>query len=147
MHNLNTRNPFDQFAANHSTAMASPNPTHASNIALQIPQDYFYSVASMSSSSTALSSPALSSRVLYAQTFERPDTARSLPARNKHKNMEELLGQKTEVINNESDFNSLPVSVRKKVCAVFFIKHINSAKSGAIRHTSQVGASKRKRSG
>lgn len=71
----------------------------------------------MSSSTAELSSPALSSRALYAETFERPNTAKSLPARNQHKDMEEVMGQKREVINNESDFNSLPVSVRKKVRA------------------------------
>lgn len=118
MHNLTIRHayiawfpPFNQFAA----IMTSPNPTRASNIALQIPQDYFYSVASMSSSTTELSSPALSSRALYAETFERPDTARSLPTGTKRKDMEELLGQKREFITNENDFNALPASVRKKV--------------------------------
>jgi hypothetical protein len=77
----------------------------------------FYSSTTLSSSTSDLSnfndlSEPLSPRTLYAQSFHRPSSARSLPSSNRYrKNMKEMTGFGT----TEEEFEALPIAVRRKV--------------------------------
>jgi hypothetical protein len=77
----------------------------------------FYSSTTLSSSTSDLSnfndlSEPLSPRILYAQSFDRPSSARSLPSSNRYrKNMKEMTGFGT----TEEEFEALPIAVRRKV--------------------------------
>jgi hypothetical protein len=52
-----------------------------------------------------------SPRTLYAQSFDRPESARSLPTGRFHKNMKEITGFGM----TEEEFDSLPIAIRRKV--------------------------------
>jgi hypothetical protein len=80
----------------------------------------FYSSTTLSSSTSELNnfnnlnnlSEPLSPRALYAQSFDRPSSARSLPSSKRfRKNMKEMTGFGT----TEEEFEALPIAVRRKV--------------------------------
>jgi hypothetical protein len=73
----------------------------------------FYS--SLSSSTSDLNTPPspLSARALYAESFDRPISSRSLPTNRYRKNMKEITGFTT----TEEEFDALPIAVRRKVRA------------------------------
>ena len=79
----------------------------------------FYSLTTPLSSSTSDSNnnnninnaEPLSPRILYAQSFHRPNSSRSLPTKRFHKNMKEMTGFGT----TEEEFEALPIAVRRKV--------------------------------
>jgi hypothetical protein len=93
-------------------------------MSLSIPMN-FYSSTSLSSSTCNLnfdpnSTTPLSPRTLYAQTFDRPLSSRSLPSgRFARKNMKEMTGFGT----TEEEFEALPIAVRRKVrqYSIFFL--------------------------
>ncbi|PMD41535.1 hypothetical protein L207DRAFT_426513 [Hyaloscypha variabilis F] len=76
----------------------------------------FYSSTTLSSSTSDLNnfnntSEPLSPRLLYAQSFDRPSSARSLPSSKRYrKNMKEMTGFGT----TEEEFEALPIAVRRK---------------------------------
>lgn len=53
----------------------------------------------------------LSPRTLYAHSFDRPGSARSLPSGKFRKNMKEMTGFGT----TEEDFDALPIAIQRKV--------------------------------
>jgi hypothetical protein len=75
----------------------------------------FYSSHTVSSSTSDLSnidnSEPLSPRILYAQSFYRPQSSRSLSSKRFRKNMKEMTGFRT----TEEEFEALPIAVRRKV--------------------------------
>lgn len=75
----------------------------------------FYSSTSLSCSTSDLNnidnSEPLSPRFLYAQSFHRPQSSRSLPSTRFRKNMKEMTGFRT----TEEEFEALPIAVRRKV--------------------------------
>ncbi|TVY55946.1 hypothetical protein LCER1_G003438 [Lachnellula cervina] len=76
------------------------------------PLDPIYtSSVSLSSSSADRNSTILTPRTLYAQTFDRPSSSRSLPSEPQYrKNMKEFTGFET----TEAEFDALPLAVRRK---------------------------------
>ncbi|TAQ85305.1 hypothetical protein B7494_g6361 [Chlorociboria aeruginascens] len=72
---------------------------------LQVP---FYSSTTLCSSTSDLYPSTTSPRTLYAQTFDRPDTSRSLPRR---KNMKDFT---RGFATSEEEFEALPLSIRRK---------------------------------
>ena len=93
----------------------------------------FYSSTTLSSSTSDLSNlininEPLSPRTLYAQSFDRPSSARSLPSSKRfRKNMKEMTGFGT----TEEEFEALPIAVRIKVRGDIFITS-NSSRSRAF---------------
>jgi hypothetical protein len=90
-------------------------------MSLSIPMN-FYSSTSLSSTSNLNFDPnsttPLSPRTLYAQTFDRPLSSRSLPSgRFARKNMKEMTGFGT----TEEEFEALPIAVRRKVRRYIFL--------------------------
>lgn len=84
-----------------SNTLSSCSTTHLSTI--------------LSSSSTSdledfENSAVLSPRTLYAQSFDRPASARSLPSGRFRKNMKEITGFGT----TEEDFEALPIAIQRK---------------------------------
>lgn len=82
----------------------------------------FYSSTTLSSSTSDLSNlininEPLSPRTLYAQSFDRPSSVRSLPSKRFRKNMKEMTGFGT----TEEEFEALPIAVRRKVRWDIFI--------------------------
>ncbi|TVY24584.1 hypothetical protein LHYA1_G006288 [Lachnellula hyalina] len=77
----------------------------------------YTSSVSLSSSSSDPNSTALTPRTLYAQTFDRPSSSRSLPSTQYRKNMKEFTGFET----TEAEFDALPLAVRRKVCSTIFL--------------------------
>jgi hypothetical protein len=83
----------------------------------------FYSSTTLSSSTSDLSNlininEPLSPRTLYAQSFDRPLSVRSLPSSKRfRKNMKEMTGFGT----TEEEFEALPIAVRRKVRWDIFI--------------------------
>jgi hypothetical protein len=75
----------------------------------------FYSSTTLSSSTSDLNNinnaEPLSPRILYAQSFDRPQSSRSLPSNRFRKNMKEMTGFGT----TEEEFEALPIAVRRKV--------------------------------
>ena len=70
---------------------------------------------SSSSAASNLNSSALSPRTLYADSFDRPLSSRSLPAGGRfRKNVKEMTGFAT----TEEEFEALPIAVRRKVRAL-----------------------------
>jgi hypothetical protein len=92
----------------------------------------FYTATTLSSSTSDLKnlinlSEPLSPRTLYAQSFDRPSSARSLPSSKRfRKNMKEMTGFGT----TEEEFEALPIAVRRKVRGDIFITS-NSSRSRA----------------
>lgn len=93
--------------------------TASNHNTLQVPKSKFYAHSDTSHSTSNLDSPALSPRVLYAETF-RPHTSQSLPATStnfpvqaQRKNMREIIGTTTT-----DEFEALPLAVRRKVRVV-----------------------------
>jgi hypothetical protein len=92
----------------------------------------FYSATTLSSSTSDLNNlinlnEPLSPRTLYAQSFDRPSSARSLPSSKRfRKNMKEMTGFGT----TEEEFEALPIAVRRKVRGDIFITS-NSSRSRA----------------
>ncbi len=88
------------------------------SLSTQSSMNPFYSSATLSSSTSDLNSfnntsEPLSPRLLYAQSFDRPSSARSLPSSKRfRKNMKEMTGFGT----TEEEFEALPIAVRRKVC-------------------------------
>jgi hypothetical protein len=75
----------------------------------------FYSSPIFSSLTSDLNnidnSEPLSPRILYAQSFHRPQSSHSLPSKRFRKNMKEMTGFRT----TEEEFEALPIAVRRKV--------------------------------
>jgi len=88
------------------------------SLSTQSSMNPFYSSTTLSSSTSDLNnfnntSEPLSPRLLYAQSFDRPSSARSLPSSKRYrKNMKEMTGFGT----TEEEFEALPIAVRRKVC-------------------------------
>jgi hypothetical protein len=87
------------------------------SLSTQSSMNPFYSSTTLSSSTSDLTtfnniSEPLSPRMLYAQSFDRPSSARSLPSSKRfRKNMKEMTGFGT----TEEEFEALPIAVRRKV--------------------------------
>ena len=102
--------------------MPSMSAGNRASMSLSIPMN-FYSSTSLSSSTSNLNSDPnsttpLSPRTLYAQTFDRPSSSRSLPSgRFARKNMKEMTGFGT----TEEEFEALPIAVRRKVRRYIFL--------------------------
>ncbi|TVY82232.1 hypothetical protein LSUE1_G004993 [Lachnellula suecica] len=90
--------------------MAPSLPRSSGRLEPPPPSNPFYSSTSLSSSTSDLSFSILSPRALYAQTFDRPSSVRSLPPTKFRKNMKNLTGLGT----TEDEFDSLPLAVRRK---------------------------------
>ncbi|KAF8864347.1 hypothetical protein BDZ45DRAFT_35037 [Acephala macrosclerotiorum] len=133
-------------------------PLHSSHgiSRLQIPQmrDHaseftapFYSSTSLSCSTTQLSTilpssttdlddtentAALSPRTLYALSFDRPASARSLPSGKFKKNMKEMTGFGT----TEEDFDALPTAIQRKseMQLADPLWHLRAATSPSSKH-------------
>jgi hypothetical protein len=127
-------------ALSQPSGMTTTTTTNAITSRLQLPSlsqqssmHPFYSATTTLSSSTSdlnnlinLNEP-LSPRTLYAQSFDRPSSARSLPSSKRfRKNMKEMTGFGT----TEEEFEALPIAVRRKVRGDIFITS-NSSRSRA----------------
>jgi hypothetical protein len=89
-------------------------PDRERELRLQVPSmDLpFYSSTTLSSSTSDLNSAAaFSPRTLYAQSFDRPNSSKSLPSGQFKKNMKQMTGFTT----TEDEFDALPIAVRRKV--------------------------------
>jgi hypothetical protein len=112
------------FQSRNRLEVPSMSAGNRASMSLSIPMD-FYSSTSLSSSTSNLnfdpnSTTPLSPRTLYAQTFDRPLSSRSLPSRRfARKNMKEMTGFGT----TEEEFEALPIAVRRKVrqYSIFFL--------------------------
>jgi len=112
------------FQSRNRLEVPSMSAGNRASMSLSIPMD-FYSSTSLSSSTSNLNSDPnsttpLSPRTLYAQTFDRPLSSRSLPSgRFARKNMKEMTGFGT----TEEEFEALPIAVRRKVrqYSIFFL--------------------------
>lgn len=91
------------------------------SLSLQVPSmDPFYSSSTFSISTTSdiNSAGSFSPRTLYAHSFDRPQSSRSLPSGRYRKNMKDITGFTT----TQEDFEALPLAVRRKVrTTIFFV--------------------------
>jgi hypothetical protein len=110
------------FQSRNRLEVPSMSAGNRASMSLSIPMN-FYSSTSLSSSTSNLnfdpnSTTPLSPRTLYAQTFDRPSSSRSLPSgRFARKNMKEMTGFGT----TEEEFEALPIAVRRKVRQYVFL--------------------------
>lgn len=68
--------------------------------------------SNLNSDSDVTSAECFSPRSLYAHSFDRPRSSRSLPGGRFRKNMKDITGFTT----TEDEFEALPIAVRRKVC-------------------------------